>query len=393
MALFRFTDLITPLTRAEVRTSIYASMTKLGLRVTAWEAGAVTRTIVTACSSMFAALSELQAEIARSGFLEYARGPWLRIVAKYVYNVDAYEATFATGEVRLTNTGGGLYNVEAGDCIVRNAGTGKAYRNAVAFDLGAGSSVSVTFVALEAGTDSNANAGAITEFVTTLNRVEVTNARPLIGQDAEKDPELRARCREKLGALSPLGPWDAYSFAARNTKLSSGAPAGVTRTAITRDGYGNLYLRVGSASGGVSAPALDAIDEAVQRTAAPLSVTAHVLSADALLVPVNYHAWIYNTSGLTNDEVKAAVAKALITLSTEQPIGGQKLVSDETNGYVFTDAIRAAIGAALPEIYHVVLTSPAGDTPVTPAQIPVFIHDPETQATITQVARPLGSAY
>ena len=392
MALFRFDDLIKPLTRAEVRTSLYATMTTLGLRTTAWEAGAVTRTIVTACSSMFAALSELQAEIARSGFLEYARGPWLRIVARYVYGVIAYDATFATGDITLVNNGGGLYSVAAGDCIVRNAQTGKTYRNAVAFDLGANSVVTVTFTALEAGTESNANAGAITEFVTTLNRVACSNAQPLIGQDEEAPAEIRARCREKLGSLSPLGPWDAYSYVARTAKLN-GVPAGVTRTSLTRDGYGNVYLRVSSASGSVSAPVLAEIDEAVQQSAAPLGVTAHVMSADPLLVPVVYQAWAYNTSGLTDEELKAEVAKALIALSTTQPIGGQKLNPASTNGSVFTDTIRAAIGAAVPEIFHVNLVSPAADQTVTPSQVPIMIHDPATQATITQVARPLGSAY
>lgn len=393
MALFRLDDLIIPITRGEVRASLYGVMTTLGLKTTAWEAGAVTRTIVTACSSMFAALSELQAEIVRSGFLEYARGPWLKIVAKHVYGVDAYEATFAIGEVRLTNSGGGLYSVDAGDMIVRNAATGKTYRNVASFDLGANSTLTVSVIALEAGSDSNANTGAVSEFVTTLNRVAVTNLAPLIGRDEEKDPELRARCREKLGSFSPLGPWDAYSYAARSARLPSGAPIGVTRTAVSRDGYGNLFLRVGTASGPVVSEALEAIDEAVQQTAAPLGITAHVLTADPVLIGVNYQAWAYNTSGLTDAQIRAKVAASLLALSAEQMIGGAKLNPSDPAGVVFLEAIRVAIMNAVPEIFHVVLTLPLTDVSIDADELPVLIHDPGSQATITQVARPLGSAF
>lgn len=397
MATFAFKDLITPVTRDEAKASIYAAMTALGLKTTAWEAGAVTRTIVTACALMFSALSQLQADIARSGFLDYAQGSWLKLVARFVYNVEPFAATFATGEITLTNTGGGLFEVDPGDLIVANAVTGKTYRNVSAFVLSPSATITVEVVALEAGSGSNANVGEITAFVTTLNRVEVDNAEPLTGIDEETDPAIRARCREKLGALSPFGPWDAYSYAARTAKVANGATAGVTRTAVTRDGYGNVYVRVASASGTIigsegdlNTP-LGAVIEAVEQAAAPLSVTAHVSGATPVLVPIVYEAWAYDTSGESDAGIRGKVATNLAINSTTQPIGGAKLSAEDANGYAFADQIRAQIAASMPEIYHVNLISPAADQVITPSQVAVWLHDPNTQATITQVPRPEGS--
>lgn len=397
MTLFNLKDLVTPVTRDEAKASIYAAMAALGLRTTAWEAGAVTRTIVTACSVMFAALSQLQADIVRSGFLDYAEGAWLKLVARFVYNVEFFAATFATGNVTLTNTGGGLYDVEAGDLIVRNAVTGQAYRNQSAFTLSAGGTLTIAVVALEAGTIANANVNEITDFVTTLNRVTVTNSEPLIGLDEESDPALRARCREKLGSLSPFGPWDAYSYAARTAKTSTGATAGVTRTAVTKDGYGNVYVRIASATGtitgtdGDTSTPLGAAIEAIEQAAAPLAVTAHVSGATPVLVGIQYEAWAYDTSGETDAAIRSKVAAALALQSTLQPIGGAKLSPEDVNGYVFVDQIRSTIANALSEIYHVTLTSPTADQVITPSQVPIWLHDPNTQANITQVPRPEGS--
>lgn len=400
--IFTLSELIAPITRTEARDALFAIMSKVGINTTAWEPGAVVRTMVTANAAMFEALAQLQAEIAKSGFLEYAEGSWLRLIARHVYGVDPIDATFATGNVVLTNTGGGLYEVDAGDLIVQNPITGKTYSNAVSFMLGAGSipspsTVTVTVIAQEAGTASNANSGEITDFVTSLSRVTVTNPVALIAVDAESAPALRGRCKERLGALSPFGPWDAYSFAARNAKLSTGAAAGVTRTRVTRDGYGNLYLTAATASGGITgtvgdlATPLGAVDDAIQRQAAPLGITAHTVNATPLPITVSYQAWVYTTSGLTVDQVKQAVAKALQSLVSGTPIGGVKLVPADATGFVFTEAVTAAIHNAVPEIFRVALVLPAADLVLSATQVPVLVHNPETQAVITQVSPPEGT--
>lgn len=396
MSLIPFSELVSALTVTDVRGSLYKILARLKVNTTNWAPGDPTRTMLAASSMMFAALSEFQRDIAASGFLEYARGPWLRMIARYVYDVEPTDATFATGEIVLTNQGGGLYSGGAGDLVVRNAVTGKAYRNVASYELGSGigNTLTLTVVALEAGSKSNANTGDIHEFVTTLNRVTVTNPTALIGRDDESPAELRAKCREKLGALSPFGPWDAYSYAARQARLPSGASTGVNRTMITRDGYGHVYVTVATPTGALfSVPAIEAIDAAIAVTAEPLGVTAIVQSASPVGITIAYEAWVYNTSGLTVADMRALISDALWTFVSTHPIGGAKLADGAVVGYVFNEAITATIRAALPPgiVFHVNLVSLSEDMELMSGEVPTLIHNPESHGTIHLMKPPEGS--
>lgn len=400
MPAFSFAELIKPATRADVQASIYRVFEILGVNTTAWEPGAVVRTEVTSVSAMMSAFSSLQASMARSGFLDLSVGDWLTLVAHYVYGVDRIDATFATGELTLSNSGGGVYDVGPDDLIAVNLSTGKTYRNDTSFHLGATSTITIPITATEAGSASNAGSGQINDLTTVLTGVTCSNANAVVGLDAESDAAVRVRCREKLGALSPMGPWDAYSYAARTAKRSTGEPAGVTRTRLTKDGFGNVDLYCASAAGVVTGTIgdlttdLGAVDEAVQQLAAPLAVFAHTHSATAVSLHVVYELWAYNTSGKTDDEIKADVNAALIALTAVQPVGGNLLTPSDTTGHVFLEAIRAAIsGALVPQIFHVVLTTPGSDLALTASQVAVLVHDPSgSDATVHQVPPPEGAA-
>lgn len=380
MAFFSLADLTTPSTRQEVQASIYRVFGVLGVNTTSWGAGAVVRTLTVGVSATISVFSQLQAEIVRSGFLDLATNDWLTLVAKYVYGVLRNEATFAAGTVTLHNTGGGIFIVDAGDLIVATPTTpdpksGKTYRNDAAFVLGAGATVVVPITAIEAGADSNAGAGDITVLVTTLLAVTATNANALVGLNTESDPALRQRCSEKLGSLSPMGPWDAYAYAARNAHRSTGEPCGVTRTRTLKDGFGNVTLVAANASGGITgtignlATDIGAVDEAVQQLAAPFAVTAHTEGAGTVSQVVTYELWAYNTSGLNDAQIADTVKAALETFTAKQPIGGNTLLPSDTTGYVWRDAFVATIAAALPQIFHVIVTAPAADVPLTLSQV------------------------
>lgn len=380
MAFFSLSDLTTPATRADVQASIYRVLGIMGVNTTAWGAGAVVRTLTVAVSAILSAFSSLQAQIASSGFLDLAEKDWLTLVAKHVYDVDRTEAAFATGTLTLSNSGGGIYAVDPGDLIVATPVTpdprsGKTYRNDEAFVLGAGATIVVAITAVEAGSESTAGAGAITVLVTSLLNVTCSNPNALVGLDEETDAALRARCSEKLGALSPMGPWDAYTYAARNAHRSTGEPCGITRTRTLKDGFGNVTLVVGSQSGVVTgtigdlATDLGAVDEAIQTLAAPLAVTAHTQSATAVNQAISYELWAYNTSGLNDAQIALAVQGALVTFTAKQPIGGNTLTPADTTGYVWSDAIKAAISGVLPQIFHVVITVPAADVALTLTQV------------------------
>jgi len=378
MPIFSFDELVTPLTRAEIQASFYRVYATLGLKTSSWKGGAVVRTMTWASSIVLSGFSALQASIAKSGFLELAEGPWLDLVAWYVYRQKRVAATFASGVLTLNNNGGGVYEADPDDLIFTNPATNKQYRNTAAVSIGSGEqNVLVPVRAIEAGSTSSSQTGAITEITTTLLQVTCTNASPLIGNDEELDPALRTRSLESLGALSPFGPWDAYASAIRNATRDDASTLGVTRIRPVKDGFGHVDVYVATDSGGLTGD-IDDIEsdlgiayDAVKRWAEPLAVTATVLSATPLPIAVTYELWMYNTSGRTDLEVAAAVQLRLSNFIRSQPIAGNRI--DSGPGKVYQDAVRTAIAATFPnQMFHVVVTTPAGDVVVDPDEVPTL---------------------
>jgi hypothetical protein len=372
--------LVTPLTRKEIESSIYQVLAAVGVNTTAWKPGSVVRTMITGVSVVLSAFSQLQAKIARSGFLELSEGDWLSLVAHHVYGVDRFEATFAAGEITLTNSGGGLYDLEPFDLVVSNLATGKTYRNTEAFSLGANTQITIPIRATEAGAASTSLASTIGELETQLLGVSCNNALALVGLDAESDPDLRLRCYEKLGALSPMGPWDAYAFAARNAKRADGTAVGVTRVRQHKDGAGGVTTWVATATGAVLGDPddldtdLGAVNEAIQQLAAPLAVTAVVESATAVEIPLAYEVWIYNTSGLTDEQLTALIEGRVVAFLATQPIGGNVIGLD--SGKVFVNALEAVIFGTRPEIFEVVISVPTENYELSSNEVPILTSTP-----------------
>jgi phage-related baseplate assembly protein len=385
MAKLTIDDLIYPLTREEVQASIYSVLSRLGVNTTTWKSGSVVRTTIVAVSAVFAGFTTTMSSIARSGFLELSSGEWLTLVARYVYGVERNTATFATGSVVLSNAQGGIYTLDAGDLIVANADTGRTYRNTAPFTLPAATgtpptivvgTVTVPIVATDAGAESSSDANKITRMVTTLLGVTCTNPGSLTGFNEEGDAALRQRCSETLGALSPMGPWDAYSTALRKATRQDGTSLNITRVGLTADGYGHVDVYCATDAGGVTGDPNDPTTDlgaafaAVLHWAAPQAVTPRVHGASDLIQPVSYSVWLYNTSGLTEDQIKETIAAALREYFPKQPVGGN--VADAPPGAIYHDTIKAAIAQSIAEIFRVELSSPASDVVLTADQVAVL---------------------
>src|SRR5689334_15006781 len=158
-------QLINPLTKDQVKASIYNLLKAAGVPVTSWQEGAVVRTLIAIIAAIFAGFTEVIAVATRSGFLDLAEGIWLTVLAYYVYGVTRIEATFATGKVTLTNTGGGLFDMEPGDLILLCPSTKKTYTNVAAFKLDPLGTLDIDVRAVEAGAASTAPPNTITDFV------------------------------------------------------------------------------------------------------------------------------------------------------------------------------------------------------------------------------------
>jgi len=367
MARLTLDELTTPLTRQEVESSIYTVLSRLGVNTTSWKPGAVVRTMIVGVSAVFAAYTDLMALIARSGFLALSAGDWLTLVAFHVYGIERRAATYASGNLTLTNSGGGLYILDAGDLIVRNSLSGATYRNTGPVTLTPSSVVVTGIVATEPGTDGNAAAHVINTLVTTLLGVTCDNGAALNGTDTEPDATLRQRCSEMLGALSPMGPWDAYSSALRNATDPTGRNLDITRVSLVPDGYGQIDVYCATSTGTLPVTDVPYADAAIQLNAVPQAVTAIVHPAVEHIIATTFTVYAYNTSGMTVAEFETAIRAAVTAFIIAQPVGGN--VITPPTGYVYPDGLRSAIASVAAEVFHVEITVPAAPVPLNPSEV------------------------
>lgn len=351
-------ELTTPLAVSDVRTSILTVLATVGVDTTTWKKGSVLSTLITAVSIVIAALSTLTAQIAKLGFLSLSSGAWLALVAQYVFGVTKLTATFATTNVTLNNTGGGAYGpFNAFDVTFTNSATGKTYKNTAGFSVGSlQTGIVVPVQAIEAGTASNAAAGAID--TVPLLGVTCTNATAAIGTDDEADTDLQARALESLGARSPMGPWDAYAYVARSAGFDAngnpvlitasvpGTSFGITRINYAKDGVGGVDFYLATPSGTVTGDPgdpttpLGAVQVLVNQYAEPVAVTARMHSAGAHTLNVAFEIWLYQNSA-TDAQIVAAAQATLAAYLPQRPIGGDVVLGV---GAIWSSGLEAQIG-------------------------------------------------
>src|SRR4029077_13388780 len=320
---------------------------------------------------VYSSLSELQAQGIASGFLQFAEEAWLTSKAHYDYAVDRYVAAAATGLVTFTNSSAYEYNELAGDVIVGST-FGKNYRTSEDLHLPANGTATVFVVAAEAGNAATAAPGEISIMVTPLLGVTCANPDALVGSDAESDQLLRERCSAKLGSLSQNGAPDAYKYVALSSVHEDGSSLGITRVQTEADGYGHVFVYVADADGDVAPEDVLLIEENIESVyrVVPLGVHATVHSAIPVPVSITAEIWVHG-SALTDVDITNAVDRALIDFFAVQPVGGN-IIAPSTTGYIYLDAIRAAIMEAVPTGFHCVVNTPAADVPLTTQQVAVF---------------------
>lgn len=357
------TEMLLEETKAEIYARGLGIAQALGLNVTSWAAGDPTRSLYHFVADTLQRLEVIVAGYVSSGFLDYASGDWLTLLAEQVYGVERVEATYASTTVTLSNALGSLYVIEPGDVRVRSSTSGKTYTNTDGGTLasGPGTTLDLTFVADEAGADSSASATEIDELVTTLLGVTCSNATAAVGVDAEDDASLRARCRAKLGTLSATGPRDAYDYVVQSSDLTGVTDITKSRT-VADSTTGDVTIYVAGASGSVAAGSVTAAQAAVEEWAAPLCITPTVTNVSNVTVPVTYSVWIYASVGETTATIEEAIETKIEEMFAARPIGGD-IIAPATTGKLYQSLIVAAIRSAYPEhTFRVSVSAPAGDT-------------------------------
>lgn len=348
MSTVTLAQLVSPPSVDDWRTSLLGFLGASDFPVTAWDPTGNARGLVEAEADALASLSKTIAAIASGGFLDYATGDWLTLLAKSVYGEDRKQGVVLIGSLLLANSTGAGIPINPYDLTVESDNL-LTYQNTTGGTVPAGGTLPVTIVAGAPGTAYNVGNGSISTLLTPVPGLSVSN--PAVGGtgtwivtagvDVESDTALATRCRAKWGTLGTGGTVDAFTSWALSSSSS------VTRVKIqenTPSGGQVTVLVAGAAGAIVDAPTLAAIDAYIQLRR-PLTVRVFTQSAS------NFNVRVIGTvtvQALQLTTAKAAVATALTNLFASLPIGATIPVS----------TVVSAI-AAVPGVNEVALTNPS----------------------------------
>ncbi len=316
------------------------------LPVTTWRAGDPTRTLYQFAAEMLGERDGTVAEFIKAGWLSSAEDDWLEVLAYETFGVTKTAAGYATPTVTVTNAGGGYYDPAAGDLTFKSTESGVTYHTTSGPLVGgapgvlsAGVTATFELVADTAGSTGSSGIDEIDTMVTQLDGVVVVSSTASLANDAQSDEELREACRATLGSLSPSGPRDAYEYVALTPALTG--ETGVTRARAVTSGPGAVTVYLAGPSGAVTGAAVDAVQDAIDRWATPLTVTATAVSADALAVTrlVTVHKADSNSS--SDASIESAIEIALVKLFAATKIGGIDGVVSESKQHTTIHAAGA----------------------------------------------------
>ena len=405
------TALLVSLTQDQIRAVFVRNLVQLGIRADLWKTGGSLSNMLTVIAATFAGFTQTMVAALSAGFLPTATGAWLVILAYYVYGVVAVPATFATGVVTLTNTGGGIYTFAAGQLILGNANaSGVQYTNSATVTIGAATSFgpmvvpNVAVIATILGSAGNANPGDVSVLVTTAIGVSVTNPGAVVGQDAQSDPSVRATCLAKLAALSVRNPRGSYKWAITTAiNAVTNAPVNINRVQVQSPGAtflngfavapvppnpgapGTVTIYAASPSGAPSSDDLTAAAASVELNARVEGVTVSLFAATEVPYTRTLNVWYQSAPSLTAAAVELAGATAITNFFAQYAIGGVTTDKPGSPTGIFGSAIGGQIVASqVPGV--IVFVEDASNLGQPPPDLPLVVGQVATD-DITLVAR------
>lgn len=195
--------------------------------------------------------------------------------------------------------------------------------------------------------DGVADVHTVTQAVTSLVGVDVSNIDVFLGADTESNVDLAARAKLKLQSVSVNGPTGAYEFFALSASTyapllspprTMGTP--VTRVLAFVGPDGKVYVFLANASGSPSADDIETVDLIFQANCVPLGVFTEVAGADE--VNADIEADIYLPAAYATDANEAVFQTALQNYVRALKIGG---LSDPGLAYTNVMPVQDVIGA------------------------------------------------
>lgn len=394
--------LTTPSTPEQELAELLAIAAAVQLPTTSWVLGEPTLTLLEIVAQRISMLTQVLAPMAAGGFLDFASGSgipgtpgWLDILGQQTFNESRITATFAQATCTLTNSGGDTYVISANELVAESSVTGKTYRNSTpssgTVTLSPSSSITLTFVADEAGSASSAGTGDISLLVTALLGVTITNPTAATGLDEESDDAYRARCKLKVPAISltAAAPEGKYVYFAITPSVNGGANCN-RAICIGDTTTGNITVVCAGPSGAISGGDVTLITAALVNNVIGPVETLSVVSASNLVIAVTSTIWVYSDVNLDSPTLQANVLARLQLLFAVAPIGGWKKPTDP-NGKVWNNLLGAVIRSVSTRVFEVELSVPSSDTACAAQQVPVlgavsttvvFVTPPATGGTV-----------
>lgn len=325
-----------------------AALLTLQIPADKWKVGGVASSILTVCSVLVATLSTLVAGTIGDFFLPTATGNGLKALAYYTYGVTVADATFATGTLTLTNTGGGVYTKASGEFTCLNPTIKQTYVNSDAFTLAALETKTINIRAVNAGSVANSDPGTITQSVTSLLGVTISNPIAVVGLDAPSDEAVRQECVNRLAVNSVRGVRFVYAYAVQTAiNPATLGPVNINRWAISEASHmSEVVLYIAAPSGTVDPNDLTGVETNIEATARPSGVEVSVIAATPLAYAPAVTVYALAAPGTTQAQIKTSIDDTISTFIAQYPIGGIT-ASDDSHPAGFTGLFGEGVTGAI----------------------------------------------
>ena len=348
---------------------IVSALVSMGVRADLWPQEDAAYSCMVVVANFISSGINNRIQATKGGWLGTALGAWLTWLALYMYGVMRTMATFATGAVVLTNSGGGSYAFAPFTATFQNPTSLATYTNTIPIALGPGPGTqqTVDVEATAVGSASNSAPGAIITMVTTMLGVTVTNVTPVLGIDEQTDPSLQLECWNAIAANSAYGPRQSIAYAVQTaTNIVTGTPVNVNRWTISPSSHtGQVTVTLASPAGVADPNDVLGVAARIEQIARPMCVTVTTASATPLNITDQFTVWVSASPGLLASTVVTAMNNALAAFFEVYPIGGR--IGNGSLQGLFASAIEGVLYGAWPGVYDVqgpVLASPNQGQPV-----------------------------
>lgn len=346
-------QLMSVATKDEVLETLLSQLTALRFNARSWHVGGARRTLLEVFAQLYASATSVNADLARAGFNDTAKGPWLDIFSLSHYANKREDAVATEGFLRLTAAANapGPFTLGAESLVFTDRELGLSYRNMEGATLLAGETLDLPVRCETPGAIGDVAPGTVTIMRTPLAGVTVTNPSGWItrnGSDVESDPSLQEKNRTKWATLAATTrPGNAYVYFAKE------AHASVRRVNVDTfnpRGPGTINVWLAGDAGPLGQPVVDTVQQYmlgqidnVERIG--LGADVQFKSAVRYELPLRGRVLIrssYNTRA-TQLSIVAAIRELFRTL----PVGGVR------------DSLLSADGRIpLGEVFRVVMATP-----------------------------------